>query len=50
MNNAFELIENNQEKVIIKIISMSESGDDAVRHIAKQLDGIDFIYFDAIKT
>lgn len=50
MNNAFELLENNQEKVIIKIISVSESGDNAVRNMEKQIDGIDFIYFDAIEN
>jgi cell division protein FtsZ len=50
MSNPFELIETNQEKTVIKVISMSESGDDAVRHIAKQIDGMDFIYFDAIEN
>jgi cell division protein FtsZ len=50
MNNAFELVDTYQKNVVIKIISMNESSDDAVRNIEKQLDGMDFIYFDAIEN
>jgi cell division protein FtsZ len=50
MKDAFDLIEINQEKVIIKIISVSKSSDDAVRNMEKQLDGVDCIYFDVIEN
>jgi cell division protein FtsZ len=50
MNDAFELIETNQENTVIKVISMSESGDDALRNMKKQIDSMDFIYFAAIEN
>lgn len=50
MEGAFELIDTYQANDVIKIISMSESGDDAVRHMAEKIDGVDFIYFDAIEN
>lgn len=48
MNGAFDLYEPNQEKVVINVISVSEGGDDALRNMEKHIDGVDFIYFDAI--
>ena len=50
MSDSFELIDTYQNDAVIKIISLSESGDEAVRHIAKQIDGMDFIYFAAIEN
>ena len=48
MNNAFDLIENNQENVVIKIISITRSGDEAVRHMVGHIDGVEFIYSDSV--
>jgi cell division protein FtsZ len=50
MEGAFELYDPKQEKVILKIISVSESGDDALRYMAEKIDGVDFVYFDAIEN
>jgi cell division protein FtsZ len=50
MSNPFELVDTDQENTVIKVISMSESSDDALRNMKKQIDGMDFIYFDAIEN
>ena len=36
------------EKVRIKIISITRSGDEAVRHMVGHIDGIEFIYSDSV--
>ena len=48
MNGAFELVDTYNTKIVIKIISMSNSSDDAVRNMEKQINGVEFIYSDAI--
>jgi|GEM_PF-3792751 len=48
MNNAFDLIENNQENVVIKIISITRNGDEAIRHMVGHIDGVEFIYSDSV--
>jgi cell division protein FtsZ len=48
MEGAFELVDTYNTKVVIKIISMSNSSDDAVRNMEKQIDGMEFIYSNAI--
>jgi cell division protein FtsZ len=50
MEDAFDLPETNQENVVIKVISVSESSDSALRNMEKQIDGVNFIYFDAIEN
>ena len=50
MSGAFELVDTYNTNVVIKVISVSENGDDAVRNIEKQIDGVDFVYFDAIEN
>jgi cell division protein FtsZ len=50
MNGAFDLYKPKQEKVVIKVISVSEGGEDALRNMEKQMDGVDFVYFDAIEN
>lgn len=50
MEGAFDLGNTEQENVVIKVISVNESGDDAVRNLEKQIDGVDFVYFDAIEN
>lgn len=50
MNGAFELVDTYSTKVVIKIISMRGSSDDAVRNIEKQIHGVDCIYSDAIEN
>ncbi|MDD5216156.1 MAG: hypothetical protein PHQ03_11560 [Methylococcales bacterium] len=50
MSGAFDLVKINQENVAIKVISVSEGGDDALRNMEKHIDGVNFIYFDAIEN
>lgn len=50
MEGAFELVDTYSTEVVIKIISVSESCDDAVRNIEKQIDGVDCTYSDAIEN
>ena len=50
MNNAFDLIENNQENVVIKIISITRNGDEAIRHMVGHIDGVEFIYSDSVDS
>lgn len=50
MEGAFELVDTYNKNVVIKVISVSESGDDAVRNLEKQIGGVDFVYFDAIEN
>jgi cell division protein FtsZ len=50
MEGAFELVDTYNTKVVIKIISMSNSSDDAVRNFEKHIDGVNFIYSDAIEN
>jgi cell division protein FtsZ len=50
MKDVFDLVEINQENIVIKVISVSESGNDAVRNLEKKIDGVDFVYFDAIEN
>ncbi len=50
MNDAFEIVDTYNTKVVIKIISINKSNDNAIRNIEKQIDGVDFVYFDAIEN
>jgi cell division protein FtsZ len=48
MKDAFELVDTYNKNVVIKVISVSESGDDDVRHMGEQINGVDFVHLDAI--
>lgn len=50
MKDVFDLVEINQENIVIKVISVSGSSDDAVHNLEKQIDDVDFVYFDAIEN
>lgn len=50
MKDAFDLYDSYQANVVIKIISVSKSSDDALRNMEKHIDGVNFIYFDAIEN
>ncbi|MGB4498352.1 MAG: hypothetical protein WBI40_06615 [Methylococcaceae bacterium] len=50
MKDAFDLVDIYNKNVVIKVISVSESSNDAVRNLEKQIDGVNFIYFDAIEN
>jgi cell division GTPase FtsZ len=49
MKDKRDLYEQKQEEIVIKIISVSESGDDALRHMAQRIDGVYFVYSSSIE-
>jgi cell division GTPase FtsZ len=50
MSDSFELIDTYQNEAVIKIISVSESGDEAVRNMESHLDGINVIYSNSVEN
>ena len=50
MSDRFELVDTYNKNVVIKVISVSESDNDAVCNLEKQIDDVDFIYLDAIEN
>jgi cell division protein FtsZ len=50
MEGAFELVDTYNTKVVSKIISMSNSSDDVVHNLEKQIDGVAYIYSNVIEN